>query len=147
MVNSLDRFIKAQEESYTEVIEQLKNEKKEGHWMWYYFPQITGLGMSSTAKYYELKSIKEAIEYYNNDILGQRLLCMCEILLNIEGKEILEIFKYPDDLKLKSSMTLFYLVSKNEIFINILKKYFNNEMDLYTIQFYEKYNNEKLESI
>jgi len=127
---SISRFVRAQENIYAEVIKELQRGKKTSHWMWFIFPQINGLGFSSTSKYYSIKTIAEVTEY-----LKHRLLECSNILLTIVGKSAESIFGYPDEMKLQSSMTLFSFISPEAIgFLNVLNKYFNNEKDLKTIE-------------
>ena len=96
--------------------------------MWYIFPQIDGLGHSATSRRYAIKSIEEARQYLNHPVLGKRLLECVKVILAIEGRSISEIFGDPDDMKLKSSMTLFAcLVNCSFVFARILEKYFNCE--------------------
>ena len=107
--------------------------------MWYIFPQIDGLGHSTTAKRYAIKSIDEARQYLNHPVLGRRLLECAEAVLAIEGRSISEIFGYPDDLKLKSSITLFACVADpRSVFDHILDKYFHGERDVRTLHILEK---------
>jgi uncharacterized protein (DUF1810 family) len=130
----INRFIRAQENIYLQVINELQNGKKTSHWMWFIFPQIEGLGFSSTSKYYSIKTIAEAKEYVMHPVLGKRLLECSTILLNIEGKSAESIFGYPDNLKLQSSMTLFSFTSpESTVFLNVLNKYFNNKKDQKTL--------------
>lgn len=131
---SISRFVQAQENIYAEVVKELQRGKKTSHWMWFIFPQINGLGFSSTSKYYSIKTIEEAKEYLKHPILGNRLLECSNILLAISGKSAERIFGYPDDRKLQSSMTLFSFISESTVFLNVLNKYFNNEKDLKTIE-------------
>ena len=131
----LNRFIRAQEDIYDQVISELKNGHKQSHWMWFIFPQIEGLGSSGTTKYYAIKSLQEAIEYLNHPILGLRLLECSKIIFDIEGSSACDIFAYPDDLKLKSSMTLFAAIENtNPIFGQGLYKYFNATNDSKTLE-------------
>ena len=135
----LTRFEKAQENIYDGVLLELTNGKKRTHWMWYIFPQLDGLGHSATAKYYAIKSREEARQYLNHPVLGKRLLECTKTLLAIEGRSSLDIFGYPDNLKLKSSMTLFASVTEpDSVFVRILDKYFNGEQDLLTLQLLSK---------
>ncbi len=124
----MERFIKAQDKVYATVISELKSGHKRTHWIWFIFPQISGLGRSETAKFYSIKDREEAKEYLAHPILGKRLIECATIVANTHVK-----FPYPDDRKLKSSMTLFSLVSENEIFNLVLDKYFNGELDNNTI--------------
>jgi len=135
----LSRFINEQESIYDSVLAELRNGRKRTHWMWYIFPQIDGLGHSATSKHYAIKSIEEARQYLNHPVLGQRLLECAEAVFAIEGRSISEIFGYPDNLKLKSSMTLFaYVAAPCSAFSRILDKYFNGEQDALTLQLLEK---------
>lgn len=135
----LTRFEKAQENIYDGVLLELTNGKKRTHWMWYIFPQLDGLGHSATAKYYAIKSREEARQYLNHPVLGKRLLECTITVLAIDGRTVLEIFGYPDNLKLKSSMTLFASVADpDSVFVRILDKYFNGEQDLLTLQLLNK---------
>ena len=103
----LSRFIKAQDKIYDRVLHELRSGRKRTHWMWFVFPQIAGLGYSSTTQYYSIKSAEEARQYLKHPVLGERLRECAETILALEGLSVEEIFGYPDDLKLKSSMTLF----------------------------------------
>ena len=131
---NLSRFIKAQEGIYARVLEELRNGRKRSHWMWYIFPQLDGLGRSATARRYAIKSLEEAREYLNHPVLGARLKECANMVLAIEGKTASEIFGYPDDLKLKSSMTLFSEVATNSVFVRVLDKYFPGQRDDRTLQ-------------
>ncbi len=135
---NLSRFISAQEGVYNRVLAELKNGRKRSHWMWYIFPQLDGLGRSTMARRYAIKSIEEAIEYLNHPVLGSRLLKCADTVHKIEGKTASEIFGYPDDLKLKSSMTLFSEVADDSVFVRVLDKYFQGERDIKTLQLLEK---------
>ena len=131
---NLDRFITAQEGIFESVLTELANGKKCTHWMWFIFPQIDGLGFSSTTKYYAIKSLEEASQYLNHPILGTRLLQCARLVLAVEGKSAYEIFGSPDDLKLKSSMTLFAeAAGPDSDFAEVLEKYFNGQRDERTI--------------
>jgi uncharacterized protein (DUF1810 family) len=135
----LSRFAIAQEGVYPRVLSELKNGQKKTHWIWYIFPQIEGLGESETSKFYAIKSREEAREYLNHPLLGKRLLECSEAVLAIAGRSVTEIFAFPDDLKLQSSMTLFASFSEpNSIFIRVLEKYFSGEQDVKTLQILEK---------
>ena len=102
--------------------------------MWYIFPQLDGLAQSTTSKYYAIESKEEALAYLNHPVLGSRLNECVNTVLNIEGKTVSEIFGYPDDLKLKSSMTLFSEVATDSVFVRVLNKYFQGERDAKTIE-------------
>ncbi len=135
----LKRFSSAQESIYESVLAELRSGQKRTHWMWYIFPQIDGLGHSATTKYYAIKNTEEARQYLNHPVLGTRLLECAEAVFAIERRSISEIFDYPDDLKLKSSMTLFaYITNPRSVFARILDKYFHGEPDGRTLQLLEK---------
>ncbi len=137
----LNRFISAQDKVYARVLTELKNGRKRSHWMWYIFPQLDGLAQSTTSKYYAIKSREEAIAYLNHPVLGARILECANTILAIEGKTVSEIFGYPDDRKLKSSMTLFSDVASDSVFARVLDKYFQGERDDRTLQLLEKLKN------
>lgn len=139
----LSRFTSAQEKNYHSAIAELKRGHKRTHWMWYVFPQVDGLAKSTTAKYYAIKSIEEARQYLNHPILATRLLECAEAVLAVRGRSVSQIFGSPDDLKLKSSMTLFaYLAAEPSLFVRILDKYFDGERDVKTLHILEKLKNE-----
>lgn len=129
MKNDLERFLKAQEKDYEHALNEIKNGRKTGHWIWYIFPQIAGLGFSSTSKYYSIKDKNEAIEYLKNKTLKNRLIEICEALLSLESDDATYVMGYPDDLKLKSSMTLFDEVSDIDVFKKVLDKFYKGEKD------------------
>ena len=131
---SLEQFVKAQEGSYEIALNEIKRGRKRSHWMWYIFPQIKGLGYSSTAQYYAIQDKKEAENYLKHPILSKRLVEISEELLKIDNDNASEVFGYPDDMKLKSSMTLFYLVSEKVVFKRVLEKFFCNELDKRTVE-------------
>lgn len=126
---TLERFIKAQEMEYAIALSEIKNGRKQSHWMWYIFPQYKGLGFSPTAQYYAIQSKKEAEEYLAHPVLGKHLIEISEALLKIKSNDASRVMGYPDDLKLRSSMTLFYLVSDDEIFKKVLDKFFDGKID------------------
>jgi uncharacterized protein (DUF1810 family) len=131
----LERFVAAQKDCYPTVVAELKNGCKQTHWMWYIFPQIDGLGTSMMAKRFAIKSRDEAIAFLKHPILGYRLSECATLLLEIKGKTIHQILGWPDDLKLHSCMTLFTTVKPDELlFKNVLEKYYDNELDLRTIE-------------
>lgn len=134
---NINRFIEAQEEDYEIALSEIRNGRKETHWMWYIFPQITGLGRSGIAQYFEIKSLEEAKAYLNNEVLGIRLIEISNALLELSTSDSIEVFGNIDSLKLKSSMTLFSYVSDNDIFNRVIDKYYNGEKDLNTIRICE----------
>jgi len=134
----LSRFVRAQDGVYDEVLAELRRGRKRSHWMWYIFPQLEGLGHSATSKRFAIKSQEEARRYLQHPVLGNRLKDCAETLLAAEGRSASEIFGFPDDMKLKSSMTLFASVSEpGSVFVRILDKYFHAERDGKTIALLE----------
>lgn len=129
---TLERFIKAQETDYPIALAEIRNGRKRSHWMWYIFPQYKGLGFSSTSQYYAIQNKKEAEEYLAHPVLGKRLLEISEVILELESNDAGKVMGYPDDMKLRSSMTLFYLVSDNEVFKKVLDKFFGGKIDTKT---------------
>lgn len=132
-MNDINRFLKAQEYDYELALREIKNGRKINHWMWYIFPQIRGLGESDTSIYYGIKDLEEASEYLNHEILGTRLIEITNELLKLETNDSNEIFGYIDSIKLKSCMTLFDIVSNNDIFNKVLEKFYNGTKDELTI--------------
>lgn len=137
-MSDLNRFLDAQEEDYSEALREIRTSRKQSHWMWYIFPQIVGLGFSSTSKFYSIKDLAEAEEYLKHPVLGKRLIEISNVLLEIEGKTAREIFGSPDDMKLKSSMTLFGALDEtNSVFQKVLNKYYDGAKDELTLQIIE----------
>lgn len=131
----LRRFLEAQEEIYGVALSELKGGRKLSHWMWFIFPQIDGLGSSSTAKLYAIKNVNEAKAYLNHAILGPRLIECTKILLNNGGQSASDIFGYPDDLKFCSSMTLFeYAASEDTLYSRALDQYCGGKRDAKTLK-------------
>lgn len=133
MENRLDRFLTAQERSYDTALSEIKNGRKRSHWMWYTFPQIAGLGMSSTAQYYSIADIEEAREYITHPVLGARLLEISRALLTLDSSDATAVMGYPDDLKLRSSMTLFAQVSEDPVFNAVIDKFYGGRPDTRTL--------------
>ncbi len=131
----LERFLAAQQDRYQQALREIKHGRKQTHWMWFIFPQIAGLGFSETSKLYAIKHRDEAALYMEHTILGPRLVEISKALLDIEGKTANQIFGTPDDLKLKSCMTLFSeLDNANPAFKAVLSKYFNGGKDMNTLR-------------
>ena len=130
---NIDRFKSRQEIYHGIALDELKNGKKESHWMWFIFPQVDGLGQSDIAEYYSLKSLEEVKEYISDSYLMGNYIQLCKVLLLLESNDPMEVFGYPDNLKLKSSLTLFYLVSDLALIKKVLEKYYDGEYDLFTI--------------
>jgi len=133
--HNLERFVNAQNPVYEQVCAELRNGRKEGHWMWFIFPQLRGLGHSQIATYFGICSRQEAEAYLKHTVLGPRLR-ECSRLVNlVEGHSISEILGYPDDLKFKSSMSLFASITPdNRVFNDALQKYFGGELDRLTME-------------
>jgi uncharacterized protein (DUF1810 family) len=132
--NSLQRFKDAQENDFQQALMEITGGRKTGHWMWYIFPQITGLGFSETSRYYAIRDMGEAQAYLKDKILGNRLIQIAEALLGVEGKTAYQILGSPDDLKLKSCMTLFQaLPEAPPVFGKVLIKYFEGKRDMKTL--------------
>ncbi len=131
---NLERFIDAQEASYEIALSEIKSGRKKSHWMWYIFPQVQGLGFSETSKFYAIKNISEARAFLEHPVLGERLVRICNALLHLESDNAHNIFGSPDDLKLRSSMTLFSSLNINPVFQKLLEKFFNGIKDDKTLQ-------------
>ena len=132
---SLERYVKAQAPIYARALTELRAGRKQSHWMWFIFPQITGLGRSAMSHTYAILSLDEAREYLAHPVLGARLRECCRAVMDVEGKTAHEIFRSPDDLKLRSSLTLFARAAPDEsLFDDLLVKYFNGEEDPATLE-------------
>ena len=126
----LQRFVTAQEPVMARVLAELRAGAKRSHWMWFVFPQIAGLGSSAMAQRYALRSLEEAKAYLAHPILGERLRECAAIVAGLEGRSAREIFGWPDDLKLRSSMTLFSRAADDPApFVAVLEKYFDGKPD------------------
>lgn len=131
----LDRFTGAQDRVYPQVLRELKTGAKRTHWMWFIFPQIAGLGQSVTARHYAIASLDEARAYLAHPVLGERLRECAALALAIEGRTAQQVFPHPDDLKFRSSMTLFSLADPGEpLFRDCLHKYFGGAADPATLR-------------
>jgi len=129
----LQRFVDAQDGVYRRVVAELSAGRKQSHWMWFIFPQIAGLGFSAMAQRYAISSPEEAAAYLTHDILGPRLVECTRLVLAVPDKTILAILGSPDDLKFRSSMTLFSAVSDDPLFDQALAKYYAGEKDQATL--------------
>ena len=133
--HDLQRFLSAQAPVIEQVRAELRAGQKRGHWMWFVFPQIAGLGHSDMARRYAIASLDEARAYAAHEILGSRLKECAALVVAVEGRSIGEIFGYPDDLKFHSSMTLFArTATDNSVFNDALRKYFGGEEDRATVE-------------
>jgi uncharacterized protein (DUF1810 family) len=132
-VFDLDRFVDAQAPVYREVVDELSAGRKRGHWMWFVFPQLRGLGGSPTAVHYGIASLEEARAYLRHELLGPRLRECARLVNEVQGRSVSEIFGSPDDLKLRSSMTLFARATDdNDEFLALLDKYYDGQQDQLT---------------
>jgi uncharacterized protein (DUF1810 family) len=132
---NLNRFVAAQARDYASALAELKSGRKRTHWMWYVFPQIAGLGVSSNATRYAISGCEEADAYLKHPVLGPRLLECAGAVMSIEGRSASEIFDAPDDRKLQSSATLFALVSApDSVFHRVLAKYYQGAFDQRTLE-------------
>ena len=130
----LDRFVRAQATDYDRALSELRDGKKRSHWMWYIFPQIEGLGTSPMSQRYSIKSAAEARAYFDHPVLGPRLRECAAIVRDIVGRSALEILGSPDDQKLRSCATLFAAVSDDDVFEQVLRKYFDGQPDKETLR-------------
>jgi uncharacterized protein (DUF1810 family) len=131
----LSRFLQAQERVYADALRELREGQKRSHWMWFIFPQIDGLGVSSTARHYAIKSVGEARAYLAHPVLGARLLECTRAVNALEGRSLSRIFGTPDDLKFRSSMTLFEIVAgPGSEFSGALEKYCGGHRDEATLR-------------
>ncbi|WP_032365370.1 DUF1810 domain-containing protein [Rhodococcoides fascians] len=130
----LQRFVDAQDPVWNVVVKELKAGRKQTHWMWFVFPQLAGLGRSATAQHFGIADLTEAELYLSHEVLGPRLKKAAQLTLAVEGSTVDEIFGYPDNLKLHSSMTLFAEATKGQsVFVEVLQKYFSGEFDALTL--------------
>lgn len=133
--HDLGRFVEAQGGDYERALAEIRRGRKRSHWMWYIFPQYAGLGFSSMSQRYAIKSVAEAEAYLRHPVLGPRLIECAEAVVAVEGKSASEIFGDPDDLKLRSSATLFAHVSPaGSVFERLLRKYFPGGPDDATLR-------------
>lgn len=140
---NLERFINAQQADFDIALAEIKNGRKQSHWMWYIFPQIHGLGFSETSKFYSIKSTKEAQAFFDHPVLGPRLIEISKALLKLNTNDAHKIFGSPDDLKLQSSMTIFSLLpNTNPVFTEVLDHFFQGKIDKKTLQIINEENNE-----
>ena len=131
----LERFIAAQRGVFEDARSELQSGQKESHWMWFIFPQLRGLGHSSMAHKYGISSREEAAAYLRHPVLGPRLLECTRLVNQVDGRSVERIFGYPDDLKFRSSMTLFaHATADNELFVKALDKYFGGQPDRMTLE-------------
>lgn len=135
MDNDLERFLIAQQTYYRIALQEIKSGQKRSHWMWFIFPQIVGLGYSETARYYAIKDMGEAKAYMEDYTLSSNLIEISQALLDVDSDDATAVMGWPDNLKLKSSMTLFALAKPEcEVFQKVLDKFFHGKRDQKTIE-------------
>ena len=135
----LDRFILAQESCYGKALDEVKNGKKESHWMWFIFPQIYGLGVSDIAMFYSINDIGEAKLYLEHEVLGPRLIEITKEVLSLDTDDPIEVFGEIDSLKLNSCMTLFdYVSERDNVFKEVIDKFYDGRKDQKTLQLLKK---------
>lgn len=140
-LTDLQKFIDAQEhgynfgETYETALSEMGQGRKLSHWIWYVFPQIQGLGISSTTAYFSIKDLNEAMDYYAHPVLGSRLIEITKELLKIQTDDLTTIFGYPDAYKVRSCMTLFkYVAPENDLFQRVLDKFYQGNEDENTVE-------------
>ena len=147
MTYDLTRFKTAQSSDYKIALSEIRAGQKQSHWMWFIFPQLEGLGFSEISHYYGIRGMEEARAYLADDLLRTHLVEISQALLALDSSDATAVMGYPDDLKLKSSMTLFFLAAKDEgaryakeaeVFKGVLKKFFGGEIDERTVEMVRK---------
>ncbi len=135
MEDTLEKFLEAQEDTFEQALAEIKSGRKRGHWMWFIFPQLKGLGFSHASVYYAIQNIEEAQLYVQHPVLGSRLKLIANVLLSLREKDAYVIFGSPDELKLRSSMTLFALADSSEenVFKKVLDKFYKGQYDAKTL--------------
>ena len=131
--NTLERFLQPQEFMYDLALSEIRNGRKEEHWIWFIFPQLRGIGKSRLAYHYGIQDIAEAKSYYGHLILGKRLQETTQLLLQ-QDKDLVEIFGYLDSMKIRSCMTLFFRATRDKIFMTVIKKFFSGHEDDLTLK-------------
>jgi uncharacterized protein (DUF1810 family) len=135
----IERFLEAQEDSYEDALSEIRAGRKQGHWMWYIFPQLKDLGQSWASVFYGIDDLSEAKAYLANPILRKRLLEISGALLEIETDNPHKVMGYPDNLKLQSSMTLFAEAEPDcRVFQEVLDKFYGGEKDTETLRILER---------
>ena len=133
--HNLRRFLDAQETVWPDAVDELGRGAKASHWMWFVFPQLKALGRSATARRYGIADLREAEAYWQHPLLGPRLKTCTEAMLGVDGKSALQILGSPDDLKFRSSMTLFSRAAPDEpVFRQAIDKYFGGRADERTLE-------------
>ena len=131
----LDKYVSAQARDYDDALREIRGGRKRSHWIWYIFPQLDGLGYSSTAQYYGIRDLEQAKDYMAHPVLGPRLVEISEALLALPSSDPGAVMGYPDDLKLCSSMTLFELAAPDQpVFGKVLDKFYGGRRDPLTLR-------------
>ncbi len=131
----LQRFVTAQDPVYGQVCSELRRGRKEGHWMWFIFPQLRGLGHTAMAMRFGIESLAEARAYLNHPVLGPRLEECTRLVLSVDGRTVSQIFGYPDDLKFRSSMTLFaHAAGASDVFRTAIDRHYDGAFDALTVK-------------
>lgn len=139
MRDRLERFIEPQEQDYEQALKEIRNGRKVSHWIWYIFPQLRGLGKSYMSDYYGIRDLDEAKAFLQDPYLGKHLQKISEALLNLDNDNATQIMGRPDDMKLKSSMTLFACADpENAVFEKVLEKFYNGHKDRRTLKMLSK---------
>lgn len=133
MSKCVDRFLEPQRTAYAVALKEVRSGRKTTHWMWYIFPQLRGLGQSNAAWYYGIEDLGEAKAYLAHPVLGQRLREITQAVLELPESDAMKIFGWPDNMKFRSCMTLFAQVSKNDLFVQALDKFFDGQKDFVTL--------------
>ena len=132
---ALDKFVTAQARDYETALDEIRSGRKRSHWMWYIFPQLQGLGFSSTAQYYGIRDLEQAKDYMEHPVLGPRLVEISEALLSLSTSNPTAVMGYPDDLKLCSCMTLFEIaVPEEKVFGQVIDKFYSGHRDRLTLE-------------
>jgi uncharacterized protein (DUF1810 family) len=135
MTYDLERFVDAQAHALDGALDELRRGRKVGHWIWFIFPQIAGLGSSATAARYAISSLDEARAYLRHDVLGPRLRECTRLVNSVQNRSLGEIFGSPDNMKVRSSMTLFARAAdENGDFVELLARYCDGQEDPLTLQ-------------
>lgn len=138
MSKCIDRFLAPQEEAYPRALEEIRSGRKVSHWMWYIFPQLRGLGYSTTAWFYGIEDGAEAVAYLAHPVLGYRLREITRVLLTLPENNPEKIFGWTDSMKLRSCMTLFAQVSGEQLFLQVLAQYYQGQKDTATLELLTK---------
>ncbi len=134
MSKCIERFLEPQKTAYPIALEEVRNGRKVSHWMWYIFPQLRGLGQSTSAWYYGIEDLDEAKAYLMHPVLGQRLWEITQAALELSETDPMKVFDWPDNMKFRSSMTLFAQISEDHLFARALEEFFAGQEDSMTLE-------------